>query len=253
MADLGTVTVTEERVGSVKKILFDWLSENGGANAGKAQKTTTYAYNGTVARAVFVPDSGGTQPTDEYDVTVTDADGIDVLDGLGANLSNAATVTKSAGLGLVANDTLTLNVTNAGNAKGGTVTLFLLTDGNGGHTKLAAGAAAIGKLAANSGVDIGDVDVTSVTLPTTIYSGVKAVTAAGTDEVLAASQALKSGVTVKAHSTNTGTIYVGPEGVAAATGFRLAAGESVFVEVDNLADVCLDASVNGEGVSYIAS
>lgn len=98
----------------------------------------------------------------------------------------------------------------------------------------------------------GSVDVTSVTLPTAIYSGVKAVAAAGTDEVLASSQALKSGVIIKAHSTNTGTIYVGPEGVTAATGFRLSAGESVFVEVDNLADVWLDCSVSGEGVSFIA-
>jgi hypothetical protein len=92
----------------------------------------------------------------------------------------------------------------------------------------------------------------SVTLPTAIYSGVKAVAAAGTGEVLASSQALKSGVIIKAHSTNTGTIYVGPEGVTAATGFRLSAGESVFVEVDNLADVWLDCSVSGEGVSFIA-
>jgi hypothetical protein len=92
----------------------------------------------------------------------------------------------------------------------------------------------------------------SVALPTTIYSGVKAVAAAGTGEALASSQALKSGVIIKAHSTNTGTIYVGPEGVTAATGFRLSAGESVFVEVDNLADVWLDCSVSGEGVSFIA-
>jgi len=127
MADLGTVTVTEERVGSVKKILFDWLSENGGANAGKAQKTTTYAYNGLLERVVFVPDSGATQPTDAYDVEVQDEDGYDVLVGLGANLSNAAAVQKAHkdGLGAVANDKLTVVVTSAGDAKGGVVILYL--------------------------------------------------------------------------------------------------------------------------------
>lgn len=127
MADLGTVTVTEETVGSVKKILFDWLSENGGANAGKAQKTTTYAYNGVLERVVFVPDSGGTAPDNLYDVTVLDEDGYDVLSALGADLSNAAYVTKTHadGLGAVANDKLTLTVDNANNAKGGVVILYL--------------------------------------------------------------------------------------------------------------------------------
>jgi hypothetical protein len=127
MADLGTVTVTEEKVGSVKKILFDWLSENGGANAGKAQKTTTYAYNGVLERVVFVPDSGGTQPTNAYDVEVQDEDGYDVLAANGADLSNAAAVTKTHanGLGAVANDKLTVVVTNAGDAKGGAVIVYL--------------------------------------------------------------------------------------------------------------------------------
>ncbi len=127
MADLGTVTVTEETFGSVKKILFDWLSENGGADDGKATKTTTNVYNGVLERAVFVPDSGGTQPDNLYDVEVLDADGYDVLIALGLNLSNAAAVSKSHadGLGAVANDKLTLSVSGANSAKGGVVILYL--------------------------------------------------------------------------------------------------------------------------------
>jgi len=89
--------------------------------------------------------------------------------------------------------------------------------------------------------------------PSTVYYGRKAVAAAGTDVALAASQALASGVQIKALWANTGYIYVGTEGVAAATGFELAAGESVFIATDNLALVWLDAAVNGEGVSYIDS
>src|SRR3972149_747282 len=110
MADLGTVTVTEETYGSVKKVLFDWLSVDGGGDAGKARKTTTNAYNGVLERAIFVPDGGGTQPTNAYDVTVEDEDGYDVLIGLGADLSNAAAVSKahSNGLGAVANDKVTV-------------------------------------------------------------------------------------------------------------------------------------------------
>ena len=127
MADLGTVTVTEETYGSVQKVLFDWLSVDGGGDAGKARKTTANAYNGVLLRAVFVPDGGGTQPTAAYDVTVEDDDGYDVLIGLGADLSNAAAVSKAEkdGLGAVANDHLTVSVTNAGNAKGGAVILYI--------------------------------------------------------------------------------------------------------------------------------
>jgi len=119
----GTVTVSEEYFGGLLKVDWDWLSTAGGA----ADLVTANAYTGIVTRAVFIPDSAGTQPTDLYDVTVTDEDGADVLLGLGANLSNAATVQKHQGdgLGCVANDKLTVNVTNAGNAKGGRVILYI--------------------------------------------------------------------------------------------------------------------------------
>ncbi len=127
MADLGTVIVVEETCGSVKKILFDWLSEDGGDDGGKAQKTTTKAYNGCLERVVFIPDGGETQPDDAYDVEIQDEDGYDVLCGLGANLSNAAYVSKSHadGLGAVANDKLTVVVSGANNAKGGVVIVYL--------------------------------------------------------------------------------------------------------------------------------
>ena len=142
-----------------------------------------------------------------------------------------------------------------------------------GEVTLAAGTAAIGKLAANDGVDIGDVTVnneaasgvyvrpgtsatwaiSSVAIPTTIYHGQKTVTTAGTEVALAASQAILSGVRIKALAANTGDIYVGANPVTSSTGFVLDAGEEVFVEVANLATVYIDSSVNGEGVSYIAS
>jgi len=101
--------------------------------------------------------------------------------------------------------------------------------------------------------NIGDVDIATVTLPAAIYNGVKAVQTATTREALAASQALTSGVQIRAHIANTGTIYVGGATVAAANGYRLGGGESVFLEIANLATIYLDASVSGEGVSYIAS
>lgn len=120
----GAATLTEITYTSIKKCEFDWTSSAGGA----ADKTSEESYIGLIERAVFIPDSGGTQPTNLYDVVVNDADGTDVLHGNGANLSNAAAVLKSHvtdGLGAVVNSTLTLAVTNAGNAKGGKVILYL--------------------------------------------------------------------------------------------------------------------------------
>ena len=119
----GTVTVTETTYTSVKKIKWVWTSTSGGA----ADLVTTKAFDGLLERVAFIPDGGGTQPTDNYDITITDADGVDVLAGLGANLSNAATVVKTHANGLtaVAGSTLTLNVTNAGSAKGGIVIVYL--------------------------------------------------------------------------------------------------------------------------------
>ena len=113
----------------------------------------------------------------------------------------------------------------AGTAAIGSVTLGA---GSAEIGKLAAGTAAIGKLAANSGVDIGDVDVTSVAIPSAIYHGKKTVTA-GTDEAIGASQAITSGVNVKALAGNSGLIYVGKVNVSSADGYELSANESVFI------------------------
>lgn len=89
---------------------------------------------------------------------------------------------------------------------------------------------------------------------TGIGHGVKAVTTAGTDEALAASTAAKW-VTIQAQTDNTSYVAVGASGVDAATatgnGVQLAAGESITLPIDNLADVYVDALVNGEGVRYI--
>ena len=101
--------------------------------------------------------------------------------------------------------------------------------------------------------NIGDVDVASVAIPSTFYHGQTTVAAAGTEVVLASSQALLSGVTVKAMAANTGYMYVGKNPVTSTTGFELAAEQQIFIEVDNLADVYVDASVSGEKVCYIAS
>lgn len=86
---------------------------------------------------------------------------------------------------------------------------------------------------------------------TTIYNGKKTIATAGTQEAIAASQAVKS-VTVKALSTNTGLVYVGKSTVASTDGYQLSARESVSLDVSNLSSVYVDVDTNGEGVTYIA-
>ncbi len=121
----GTVVVTEELVGVVKKVAFAWTSGTG-AQAGTASGATRNSYNGEVIRLVTVPGAGGDQPDNLYDVAVNDEDSTDVLMGAGADRSNAAVEqVLASSLGCVANDKLSLSITNAGEAKKGVVYLYI--------------------------------------------------------------------------------------------------------------------------------
>lgn len=86
-----------------------------------------------------------------------------------------------------------------------------------------------------------------------IGHGVTTVTTAGTDVVLAGSTACKK-VDIQAQTDNTGLIAVGGSGVdatiATGTGIILYAGDVYSLEIDNLNDVYIDSTVNGEGVRY---
>lgn len=87
-----------------------------------------------------------------------------------------------------------------------------------------------------------------------IGHGVKTVTTAGTDVVLASSTACKR-VVIQAQTDNTGLIAVGASGVdateATGDGIILYAGDSIEMDIDNLADIFIDSTVSGDGVRYI--
>lgn len=118
-------TITEETLGSVKKIKWAWTSAaDGSVGAAAVSSTTTGVYNGECLR--LITDPGATAPTDNYDVVINDGDGVDVLIGAGANRDTSTTEQVIASsLGCVANDTLTLLVTNAGDSKTGVVYLYI--------------------------------------------------------------------------------------------------------------------------------
>jgi hypothetical protein len=118
----GTVTVSEETHGPIKKLAWSWTSDASGDASGT---TSTSAYTGEIMRLVTVPD-GVDAPTDNYDIVLNDGDSTDVLMGAGANRDTANTEqVLASSLGCVANDTLALVVSNAGNAKKGTVYVYI--------------------------------------------------------------------------------------------------------------------------------
>lgn len=84
---------------------------------------------------------------------------------------------------------------------------------------------------------------------TTIASGSKNVTTAGTREALAASTNCKK-VVICAKSANTGIIWVGGSTVAAGTGIPLVAYQQIEISITNLSSIYIDSTVNGEGVTF---
>ena len=123
MADQ-VVTITQDSITyPIQKISWDWLS----ASDGSVSSTASGWYCGKIVKVSLASDSGGTAPTDLYDVTIEDGDGLDVLSGNGADVTAAATVyiNDPTKMLWVRSGTLTLKVTNAGDAKGGVVTMLI--------------------------------------------------------------------------------------------------------------------------------
>ena len=120
----GTVVVTTSDVGhGVTKYSIDWTSDAAGAVSGNAFAVTA----GTIFQVEYTPDAAGTQPTDLYDATLVYANGLDLLQGSGANLSNV-TAYGPVMQALYFHDgtrTVDLVIANAGNAKGGTVVIWV--------------------------------------------------------------------------------------------------------------------------------
>jgi predicted phosphodiesterase len=87
----------------------------------------------------------------------------------------------------------------------------------------------------------------------TIGDNRKVVTTAGTAVALASSTAIKR-VYIQAETDNTGVIVVGASTVVASLstrrGIALNAGDTLTLDIDNLADIYIDSTVNGDGVTF---
>ena len=62
--------------------------------------------------------------------------------------------------------------------------------------------------------------------------------------------ALQNGLAVTALSTNTGMVYVGAAGVTSATGYPLAAGQSISFAVANASGISIIGSVAGDKIAF---
>ena len=100
-------------------------------------------------------------------------------------------------------------------------------------------------LVAGATIDIGDGEITG---HGTIASGEND-TVGTSAEVLTSSTACKH-VDIMANIANTGIIYVGGSGVTSSTGIALYPGDVYSIDIDDLNDVYVVASVNGENVQY---
>lgn len=92
-------------------------------------------------------------------------------------------------------------------------------------------------------------------ITTTLGTGRQTVTTAGTRVQLTTTSTRADWVIVTAETDNTGVITAGGSGVVGALatrqGVSLQAGDSVTVITDNLTDIYLDTTVNGDGVTYV--
>lgn len=88
-----------------------------------------------------------------------------------------------------------------------------------------------------------------------ITDGRKVVAAAATAEALSAGTLLVNYVIITAETDNTGVIAVGASTVVAAEatrrGIPLNAGDSITLNSVDLSEVYIDATVSGDGVTYL--
>lgn len=89
-----------------------------------------------------------------------------------------------------------------------------------------------------------------IALKRIVVNGQNTVASAGTAEVLGSSESVRA-CSIKALASNSGIIYIGTSAVDNTNGYELLPGESVTLDVDNVADIYIDAEYNTNGVSYI--
>ena len=90
-----------------------------------------------------------------------------------------------------------------------------------------------------------------------VRSGIKTVTTAGTRVQLSSTWAQCTEVALTALQANTGVIAIGDNNVVALAGsergMTINAAQTEYVHNINLSSIYIDSTVNGEGVSWVAT
>lgn len=130
MAGSIIVATTGDVGGFVTKHSIAWTASAGGVVSGNP----TTIRSGYLLQAKFIPGTAGNQPTDLYDVTLLDSDGVDILRGFGAARSNSVAQivptldgqgASQRQIGWIEGGVVTPMVVSAGNAKTGTLILYV--------------------------------------------------------------------------------------------------------------------------------
>jgi hypothetical protein len=119
----GSIAITSSDIGGgIIKYSIAWTSDA----SGNVNGSTIDLRRGRLRQVKYAPGTGGAQPTTGYNATLVDVDGVDLLSGGGATLSNAAaTMVAPASPLFIESQTVTPTITGAGNAKGGTLNLYI--------------------------------------------------------------------------------------------------------------------------------
>lgn len=91
----------------------------------------------------------------------------------------------------------------------------------------------------------------SLSPPNSITNGNKTVTTSGTRVQLLPSTTNCKYVVITANVSNTGTIWVGGNTVAAGTGHPLVALQYIKIDINDVSKIYIDSTVSSEGVSFI--
>lgn len=130
MADaLCTDTMIEKRYGnkSIREITFDWTSATGETVTATVSSTALFAnigqLTGWVSRVTTIPDTGGTQPSDNYTFTLKDKNGATIASGT----CDTANIEDWVAGYHICESKLDLAIASAGAVKGGKVVVIVVT------------------------------------------------------------------------------------------------------------------------------
>ena len=121
---------------------------------------------------------------------------------------------------------------------------------NSGNEVAVSGNALDVNIASGASIDIGDVEIKGHATVGQFALNVRTVGGGGSGPTRLPDNDCKH-ADIMANISNTGIVYMGITGVSATTGIALYAGDVYSLDIDNVNDVYVIASVDGEDAQYV--